>query len=182
MYYLLSIVLGLLPEVLYFTLFLVYTKKLKTKRTLLFFLMSIAYFCCLLIKKYRIVYYVLFVALVYIILKILYGKKTQLTDIFAFSVSTIYLAFLSCVMWPFINNNRNYVLYYSLYIFNRILMFLPFIFKDKFNIIYKRYYSLWNRNDKIKRPIKSITLRNISLIIINISIFLGNILLLSIIK
>ena len=44
MYYLLSIVLGLIPEVLYFTLFLSYTKNLKGKKIRLFVLTFILYF------------------------------------------------------------------------------------------------------------------------------------------
>lgn len=179
---LMNIVLGLLPEVLYFTMFLIYAKKIEKKKILLFLFISVAYFVCLQIKNYVIIHYVIFVALVYLILKILYKSKTQIIDIFVFSISTIYLALLSCIMWPFVNNWRNYTLYYLLYVLNRILMFIPFIFRNKFNKVYRRYCLLWNRNDQIKRPIKSITLRNISLIIINVSIFLGNILLLSIIK
>lgn len=182
MYYLLSIILGLLPEVLYYTLILITTKKLKTKKVLLFILISLAYILCFIVKRYILIYYVLFVALMYISMKILYKKETQIIDIFIISFSTLYLGIISAIMWVFLDNNKNYALYYSLYVINRILMFIPFIFKSKFNVLYKKYCLLWNRNNKGKRPIKSITLRNISLIIINFSIFLANILLLSIIN
>lgn len=182
MYYLLSIILGLLPEVLYYTLILINTKKLRTKRVLLFIFISLAYILCFIVKRYILIYYVLFVALMYISMKILYKKETQIIDIFIISFSTLYLGIISATMWVFLDNNKNYALYYSLYVINRILMFIPFIFKSKFNVLYKKYCLLWNRNDKEKRPIKSITLRNISLIIINFSIFLANILLLSIIN
>lgn len=180
MYYLISILFGLIPEVLYFTLFITYTKNIKEKRIKLFLLISIAYFLCMLIIQYEIIYYILFIVCVYAILKILYKDKTQIIDIFVFSLSTIYLTLLSYLGFIFFNDDLSN--YYTLYIIARILLFVPFIFKSKFNTLYKRYCKLWNRNDKEKRPIKSITLRNISLIIVNIVIFFMNIYAISIIK
>ena len=180
MYYLISILFGLIPEVLYFTLFITYTKNIKEKRIKLFLLIGVAYFGCMLIQQYKTIYYILFIALVYIILKILYKSKTQIIDIFVFSLSTIYLTLLATVsLMLFTDNLSNY---YILYIIARILLFIPFIFKNRFNIIYQKYCRLWNRNDKEKRPIKSITLRNVSLIIINVTIFIINIATLSIIN
>ncbi len=170
---LMSIILGLLPEVLYFTIFLIYTKNIKEKRLKLCILISIAYALCMFIQRYKLIYYILFIVLVYIILKILYKDKTQIIDIFTFSFSTIYMTLLSYICFIFLDKDYNN--YYLLMTLDRIFLFLPFIFKNKFNNIYRKYCSLWNRNDNIKRPIKSITLRNISLITINIAIFLMNI-------
>ena len=180
MYYVVSILFGLIPEVLYFTLFLIYTKNIKEKKVRLFILIGIAYFLCMLIKQYEIIYYLLFIALVYIILKILYRKKTQIIDIFVFSLSTVYLTLLSYLAFIFFTDDLSN--YYVLYVIARILLFIPFIFKNKFNVLYKKYCKLWNRNDKEKRPIKSITLRNVSLIIVNIVIFFMNVYAISIIN
>lgn len=173
---LISVVLGLLPEVLYFTMFLICTKDIKEKRIKLGLLISIAYVLCMFIQKYKVIYYVLFIALVYAILKLLYKEKTQIIDIFVISISTIPLTLLSLIYFGI----NKYFNYYVLLIFNRILLFLPFIFNNKFNLLYKKYCSLWNRNDYVKRPIKSITLRNISLIIINLLIFIINIVIMKI--
>lgn len=180
MLYVISILLGLIPEVLYFTLFLIYTKNLKEKKIRLFLLISIAYLLCMFIQQYEIIYYLLFVALVYIILKLLYKEKTQIIDVFAFSVSTLYLTMLSYICFMFLQ--KDYSNYYLLYILDRLLLCVPFAFRKKFNTIYKKYCKLWNRNDNEKRPIKSITLRNISLIIINFAICFMNIYAMSIIK
>lgn len=180
MYYLISIILGLIPEVLYFTLFLIYTKDLKEKRIKLFFLISIAYVLTVFIKQYILIYYLSFIILVYFILKLLYKNKTQIIDIFVISISTIYLTILSYICFLFLNNDMSN--YWLLYICDRIFLIFIFIFKNKFNILYKNYCKLWNRNDKEKRPIKSITLRNISLIVINFAIILMNILAISIIN
>ena len=167
---LISILFGLIPEVLFFTLFITYAKGIKKKRIKLFLLMSIAYIICMFIKRYEVFYYCLFVVLIYIILKILYGNKTQIIDIFVISLSTLYLTIISFIFSRFITNS-----YFMALILNRIALFLIFIFKDKFNHLYKIYCRLWNRNDNEIRPIKSITLRNISLVLLNGLIFIVNI-------
>ena len=169
----LSIILGLIPEILYFTLFIIYTKNIKEKRIKLFFLLSLAYLVFILLNNYSIINYIIFIVLAYIILKLLYKKKTQIIDIFVFSIAFSYVCLISFITSRFINNN--YIMYYIMMIINRILLFIPFIFKDKFNILYKKYCSLWNRNYDKKQPIKSITLRNISLFTLNIFIFIMNI-------
>lgn len=171
---LLSILLGMIPETLFFTLFLTYTKNLKNKRIKLFLLISLAYVLCVILMKYNVLFYILFVIGIYLSLKILYKNKIQIIDIFIISIGFIYICIISFVFSKFINNN--YYNYYILLFINKIFLFLPFIFKNKFNLLYKRYCSLWNRNDNIKRPIKSITLRNISLVILNVFIFILDIL------
>lgn len=166
-------IFGLVPETIYFTLFLIACKNIKEKRKILGVLIGIAYFLCILVSKYKVVYYVGFIALVYLILRILYKEKTQIIDVFVFSVSTIYISVIGMVLAMFVQNN--YTNYYILYCINKILLFLPFIFYKKFNTLYKLYASLWNRDDKVKKPIKSFSLRNTSVIVINIFIFILNI-------
>ena len=169
----LSILLGLLPEVLYFTLFLIYTKDLKEKKVKLFLLIAVSYFLCILVQKLQIVFYILLIVLIYLSLKLLYRKKTQIIDIFVISLSYLWLAILSSVLKLCVNDDMsNYVL---ISIIDRMLLFSIFIFRHKFNGWYKKYCKLWNRNDKEKRPIKSITLRNASLILLNGFIFFLNI-------
>ena len=72
----LSIFLGLIPEVLYFTLFITYCKNIKEKRIKLFLFIALAYILCMFIQRYKIFYYVLFITLIYWIMKLLYKKKT----------------------------------------------------------------------------------------------------------
>lgn len=180
MYYLISILLGLVPETLYFTLFLIYTKNIKEKKVRLFLLLSVVYFCCMLIQQYQLLFYILFIFGIYFVLKLLYKNKTQIIDIFVISIPYLWVVILSFFLLLFINDDFSN--YYFLYIINKILLFLPFIFKNKFNNLYKRYCVLWNRNDKENRPIKSITLRNISLILLNGFIILINITIINIIN
>lgn len=168
-----SILFGMIPEVTYFTLFLIYTKDLKEKKVLLWFLIAIDYILCIMIIRHKVLYYIAFIFFIYLILKLLYKKKAQITDIFIFGISTIYLSLISFICSLFVG--ENYTIYYIMSAINRILLFVPFIFRKYFNILYKKYYSLWNRKYDKKQPIKSITLRNISLISFNIFIFICNI-------
>ena len=175
-----SLLLGMLPEVLFFTLFLVYTKNIKEKRFKLFLLITLIYFACIMVSRFKTLYYVFFIILIYLALKILYKEKTQIIDIFVFSLSTIYLSLIGYMCSRFVNNS--YFIYYIMLIINRGLLFIPFIFKRNFNKLYKMHCELWNRNDKIKRPIKSITLRNLSLVILNSFIFILNIMIIYVIN
>lgn len=179
MYYTIGIILGLIPEVLYFTLFLVYTKHIKEKRIKLFLLIALAYTLTIFIKQYILLYYLAFIVLVYISLKFLYKEKTQIIDIFIIVYLFFYLSLVSFICFLFMKEDKSN--YYILYIIDRILLYIPFIWKTKFNNLYKKYCKLWNRNDKEKRPIKSITLRNVSLIAINFIIIFMNIYMISIV-
>lgn len=171
MYYLVSILLGMIPEVLYFTLFLIYTKDLKDKKFRLFGLISIAYIINIILCDYNVIYNVIFIFLVYLILKLLYKKKTQIIDVFIIIYGSCYLTILSFLVC-FAYDIKTY---WICYVIDKILLFSIFIFKKQFNKLYKKYCKYWNRNDKVKKPIKSITLRNISLILMNSIIFIMNI-------
>lgn len=179
MHYTIGIILGLIPEVLYFTLFLVYTKRIKEKRIKLFLSIALAYILTIFIKQYILLYYLAFIVLVYISLKFLYKEKTQIIDTFVIVYSFFYLSLVSFICFLFMKEDRSN--YYILYVIDRILLYIPFIWKTKFNNLYKKYCKLWNRNDKEKRPIKSITLRNVSLIAINFIIIFMNIYMISIV-
>lgn len=178
MYYILGILLGLIPETLYFTLFISYTKNIKNKRFILGLFIAVIYIICILLFQYKILFYFLFMFFIYFSLKFLYKEKVQIIDIFIIAFAEGYLALLSLLIY-FPKNNFQY---YICYVINRILLILPFIFKNKFNIIYKKYCKLWNRNYKKVQPIKSITLRNISLFCISLIILLINIIILYILR
>ena len=180
MYYILSILFGVIPDALYFTLFFVFTKNLKEKRIRLFLLISIFYFMCLIIQQWIFVHYLLFLALMYVILKILYKEKTQIIDVFIIGLAYLWQTILSAILLIFLQKDLSN--YYFLYIINLVAMYMPFIFKNKFNVIYKKYCRFWNRNDNEKRPIKSITLRNISLILLNSLILILNMTIINIIN
>lgn len=179
-YVLISILLGVLPETLFFTLFFIFTKNIKERRIRLFLLIFLIHLVLILLNNYKVINYILFIVFLYISLKILYKKKTQIIDVFLISIAFIYVCLTSYICFKFVDNNV--YTYYVMLIIDRLLLFIPFIFKNKFNILYEKYCNLWNRNYEKKQPIKSITLRNISLISLNIFIFICDIVCLYIIN
>ena len=180
MFYLLSIIFGLIPDVLYFTLFFIVVKNLKEKRIKLFLLIALSYFICMTIQQWNILCYLFFMISIYGILKLLYRKQIQVIDIFIIGLSYLWQIIISLILSTFLKEDLSN--YYILYVLNLILMFSPFVFKNKFNILYKKYCKFWNRCDNEKRPIKSITLRNISLILFNSLIFILNMIVINIIN
>ena len=171
--FIVSLLLGMLPEVLYFTLFLSFTKNIKTKRFKLFLLLSIGYILLIMICRYQLIFYLAYIVYSYLVLKLLY--KSEIIDFFICSLGYSYLTVISIIAFIVIPN------YWVAFVMNRVLLFAPFILNSKFNELYMLYRSLWNRNDKVKQPIKSLTLRNCSLLMINTFIIILDVVILYII-
>lgn len=160
-------------EAIYFSLFLIYGKNLKEKRLLLIGTMIFQYLALKFFIKYNIGFQMSYIAITYLDLKVLYKEKAQITDIFLFMVASVILVVLSIGSYIIIQNNIN--IYVVALILNRILLFLTlFLIKNKINKYYKEFYSLWNKHKKPGK-IRSLTLRNISIIIFNIMFYVINI-------
>ena len=159
-----SIILGLIPEFIYYYIYLTKIKELKGNNILFFILTFINYFLSMLLIRHSFIMYVVFDTIEYLILKILYKNKVCITDLFLILFIETYLLIISALCFFLISN------YILAFIVNRILMFIPLILLNKIRLLYKRYKNMWNRNDKKKNLIKSLTLRNASLIIMNILI------------
>lgn len=168
MNFLLSLVLGLLPEIIYFVMLTTRIKNIKTKRIKLFLLLATMYILCIMLFRYKLLLYVVFIFIYYLILKILYKKEIQIIDIFFIMYQCLYLTILSFLVYLYNNDFQ----YYICLVVNRILLFVPLIFTKRLQQIYYKYCLYWNRNDNIKKPIKSITLRNISILGMNLIIVL----------
>lgn len=167
-----NFVLGLLPEVIYFTLFLIYTKDYKYNKLKLFVLLLIGYTLLKFLLPINIYFQLSFTLYVPIILKILYKDKFHISDMFVFVYASIILILCTLVILPIHSVFNNYVL---AYIFNRILMFaFIFVFKNKLNKAYRWIISQWNRNYENPNKIKAITIRQICVISLNIMIFILN--------
>lgn len=168
---LISLFLGFIPEISYFTLFLIFTKGIKEKRIKLAICIAVTYFLCINVRQYEYLYYFAFIGLMFGILKLLYKKETQIIDVFIISIPIFYITLLSFLNLLIKEDYSNYPIILCM---NRILLFVPFIFRKMFNKFYITYKRWWNRDREGKNPIKSITLRNISLIFFNILIFIIN--------
>ena len=169
----LELLLGQIPEAIYFALFMIFTKELKSKRVLYIVLMIAEYILLKHFIKFSIWFQIAYTIFQFIILKILYKEKAQVTDIFTFTIASLVLM-LSCTLPSFIilNNNDNYIIYAVL---TRIIMFgFLFLFKDKLYKIQEVYKKIWNRNDATKKKIKSTTFRCLNLVVFNIMFYVIN--------
>lgn len=169
---LINFAFGILPEALYFTLFLIFTKELKEKRFLFFIMMLAEYFILSCIIKYNIWLQLTYTFMVFVILKILYKEKAIITDIFAFAFSSIILIAVSILSYMAVYFTiGNYIV---AYIIQRVILFVVlFLLKNKLNGWYRKFNSLWNRRPNAK--IRSLTVRNISVIIFNLMFYFINI-------
>ena len=169
----LQLLLGQIPEAIYFALFMIFTKRLDKKQILFTILMIIEYILLFNFTPVTIWSHISYFIITYIILKILYHEKSQITDIFTLGIASMILMIISGICYftlsTFITN---------IIIGNAIQKLLLFIFlyfiSDKLYKIQNTYKKFWNRNDKIPKPMKSTTFRCINLILFNIMFFIIN--------
>lgn len=158
LYYILSIIFGLIPEVLYLTLSIIYLRDIKDKQLLLFALLSIGYIGIIILLPYQILVNVAYMVYTYVIVKRLY--KAHISDFF---VITMIMAYQTMVAYVFYLVLYKYYIVY--YLVARVFLFGIFIFREKIKSLYYCYKNNWNRKENSK--IKSLTERNLSLLIMN---------------
>lgn len=160
----------LLPEVIYFTLFLVYTKNYNVKKLLLFILLLIGYIILKFIFPLNIYFQIIFTLYVPIVLKFIYKNKFHVSDLFVFVYASISLIVISLITYPVSLIFNNYLLAYFL---NRICMFLfIFLARKKLNKYYVWIIKQWNRNYEKPNRVKAITIRQICVISLNVMIYI----------
>lgn len=170
----LELFLGQILEAIYFALFMIFAKRLKEKRILFITLMVIEY---LLLKKFihfNIWFQISYTLLTFIILKVLYKEKAQITDIFTFTMGSILLMILSVIyvflIYPFTKYPILMVILNRIFLIGTIL-----IVNNKLYNIQKIYKKMWNRDDKVRKKIKSTTFRCINIIVFNLMFYIINI-------
>ena len=168
----LEILVGQIPEAVYFSLFLIYAKNLKEKRLIFTILMVLEYLFLkhIIHLNYNILFQIIYTFFVYVFLKVLYKEKAQITDIFLFGISLLVLLAFT-IPFLFLNSFINDV--YLVCIISKICLFIfLFIIKKSLNRMYQKYYSHWNRIHNAPKKIKSLTLRNISIVIFNLLFYI----------
>lgn len=160
--FLISILIGIIPDVIFLTFFITQVKDEKEKRFTTLILILISYVLCFTIKRYNVLYYALSVGLIYGVLKGIYKEKIKLMDIIIITLAEAYILTCSYISFKIFGNQMEY--YYLALIIDKILILLPLLFSKKTNQIYKRYQQLWDRNSIPNRNIKSITVRNLSIV------------------
>lgn len=166
----LEVLLGQVPEALYFSLFLIFTKELKEKRLLFTILMCLEYVLLFYVTDYSLYSHIGFFVTTFLILKILYKEKCQITDVFTLTIASIILIIFNIIVSPLFK-----VDYILAVIIIRILMFsFVFLNKNKLYKIQNLYKKIWNRKEKSNSKIKSLTFRSINIIIFNIMFYIIN--------
>lgn len=160
-------------EAIYFSLFLIYGKNLKEKRLLFIAIMIFEYLALKYFIKFNVLFQLSYTFMTYLTLKVLYKEKAQITDIFLFALASLFLILISIISYAIIYFTiQKYIV---ALILNRILIFtLILLIKNKSNLFYQNFYKLWNRHNTPNK-VKSLTLRNISIIIFNLMFWLINI-------
>lgn len=164
--FIVGIFLGMLPEVLYFTLSIIFVKDIKRDRLKLFSLLAIGYILLIMICRYQLLFYLGYIVYVYIVLKKLY--KSKVIDLFVVSVISAYLTLMSFLSFKLIDT------YMLAYVINRLMLFIPVcLLNYRLNDAYNTYCRLWDIHKG--NSVKSITVRNMSLTFTNILIVVFNI-------
>ena len=168
----LEIILGQLPEAVYFAIFMILVKGLKEKRFIFTISMVIEYLLVLNVLPYSIWSYVLYFALSFLLLKILYKDKSNVTDIFTIGIASVIIIIVSIFSYFIVSLFSTNVIIGNL-CQKAILFFIILVYKSylpKINNIYKK---LWNRS-KHSYKIKSMTFRVLNLIVFNFSFVVIN--------
>lgn len=169
----LEILLGHIPEAIYFALFIIFAKKLKTRRIIFVIIAVVEYLLVFNVIRYSIWSHILFFILMYLLLKMLYKERTQITDIFTMGVASVFLILISILSYILVYMITNEFYIYA--VTSKIILFiLLFLIKSKLNNIQKVYKKFWNRNDKISKRMKSTTFRALNTILFNVMFFMLN--------
>jgi len=159
-------VLVQIPEPVYFSLFLIIGKNIKEKRLLLIGIMIMQYLLLMHIFPFNVWFQLIYTFMSFVNLKVLYKEKAQVTDIFLFASASLILILTSLFCYGIVYITIKQ--YIWVLITNRILIFtILYFYKDKIRNTYKKFCSLWNRHNNPNK-IRSLTLRNISIITFNL--------------
>lgn len=168
----LEIILGQIPEAVYFAVFMILVKELKTRRFIFIISMIMEYLLVLNILPYSIWTHVLYFILAFLLLKILYKEESNVTDIFTLGVASLFMIISCFLLYVIIYFTIHNMLVYV--VLQRIILFASIIiFRKKLPNINKLYKKLWNRS-KHSYKMKSTTFRALNLVIFNLSFVLIN--------
>ena len=169
----LQLLLGQIPEAIYFALFMIFTKRLDKKQILFTVLMIIEYILLFNFTPVTIWSHVLYFIITYMILRLLYHEKSQITDIFTLGIASILMIIISTISYIIVAVTIKDIIICN--ILAKIMLFIILYFiRNKLYKIQNMYKKFWNRNDKMPKPMKSITFRCINLVLFNIMFFIIN--------
>lgn len=162
--FIVSLLIGMLPDVLFLTFFISKFKGKTDKKLKLFIFLMIGYVLLIMICRYQLMFYIAYIIYSFVVVKKLY--KAHIIDLFVISIGYAFMTLLSFACAKLIPN------YWAALVINRITEFTPLLLGNNLNKLYMKYKGLWNINKNSK--VKSITIRNISLVIVNAFILIMN--------
>ena len=158
-------ILGAVPEALFFSLFLILSKGIKEKKLLFTFLMYVEFVLLKMLISYDVWFQIAYTFMTLLLLKVLYKDKAEITDIFAFTAGSLLLILISAI--SYLVSMLIFDSYAVAYIVNRFFLFgVLYLLRNKLNSLYERFRKLWNR--KPNQKVRSLTVRNVSVIIFNL--------------
>jgi hypothetical protein len=165
----LQLFLGQIPEAIFCALFLIYAKGIKEKRIVFTIFMIAEY----LLLKYSFIFsswfHLLYIALSFLTLKVIYKEKSQITDTFLMLIAYLIVIIVSIPSVLLFNN-----ILISNTIAKILLFSIIFIFRDKLKVFQNLYKKLWNRPKKNSK-MKSATFRSLNIVIFNLTFVVINI-------
>lgn len=171
----LQLLLGQIPEAVYFALFLIFTKRLKTHRLIFCILVLIEYLLLVNLFPFNLWFHIGLTILIYLSLKVIYKNRAQITDIFTFGISSVLLIIVSIVNYLIFCKLLNVNFVVSAVTQKLILFALLLCLKPKLYNIQKLYKRLWNRNDKLPKKMKTTTFRAINVVVFNTTFYIINV-------
>ncbi len=170
----LEILFGMIPEVLFFSIFLIKIKEIKEKRIIFTLMMVVFYifFSYLFYMNYRFqISMLIFPIFIMKMLKI----KTNIIDVFLINLGMYIALFVTIPLLLISLFVKDFI--FLTFINKIICVYVTIKFEKKLKYIRNFITQNWNRNDKRKKKILSLTLRNICCISLNVLMFLGNLIL-----
>lgn len=149
---------GAVMQPIYFSLFLIFTKKIKEKRLMFISLMILEHFILKYTCKmnYTINFELSYSVLTYLLLKIIYREKARITDMVTFVISIIFMGIINVGSLLIFGANLFCVLFANI-----ISVIFVYLLRHKLNHIETFYNKFWNRHDNPKM-LKSVTIRGLS--------------------
>lgn len=167
---LLILFLGQIPEAVFLAWFLIFSKGIRKNRILFTILMIAEYLIIMNLFEYNWLFHIIYTITTFLTLKILYKDESYITDVFIFVIG--YIIIIISSLFCYLISKSNVVI---ASIINRLIIFIPLLVLNyKLSSIQNIYKKYWNRNDKIKKKMKSATFRSLNIIIFNLSFYVIN--------
>ena len=172
-------IVACLFEIVFIYFVFIKSKNLNKNRLKIFLVIAVIYLLCGLLTRFnyntQIWFHILFNILSFWGIKLFIKIDILFIDFFiigyaGFILTLINGVYITMIINLFGQTDLTYLLYFVLTMLT--MLFVMFFISFNADKLYKKYVSIWNRRDD--GQIKAITVRNVSLICLNISIYIAH--------